>query len=181
MLALVLIVAASSTSTPTPSSRSSAPRPVLSVTDFGAKADGVTNNQKAIFAAMKECESKGGCELHFPLPTTTARTGAAAARVVAAAAEREGGRETRGVNAFGPAVTAASSDNPVPLLTQPYGPAVKAVYTTSAFNLTSHLKLVVPAGVQIRGTEDFADNCGGSNTSTCDDHDSPAWPVLPWP
>ena len=54
-------------------------------------------------------------------------------------------------------------------------------YLTSAINLTSHLRLVVPAGVQLRGTEDFAFNCGGANTSTCDDMDSPSWPVLPWP
>jgi polygalacturonase len=54
-------------------------------------------------------------------------------------------------------------------------------YLTSAINLTSRLRLVVPSGVQLRGTEDFAFNCGGANTSTCDDMDSPAWPVLPWP
>ena len=53
-------------------------------------------------------------------------------------------------------------------------------YLTSAINLTSHLKLVLPDGVQLRGTEDFKFNCGGSNASTCDDLDSPSWPVIPW-
>ena len=41
---------------------------VLSVLDFGAKADGITNNQQPIMRAMQACEAKGGCELHFPLP-----------------------------------------------------------------------------------------------------------------
>ena len=63
----------------------------------------------------------------------------------------------------------------------PYGPPVAATYRTSAFNLTSNLTLVVPAGVQLRGTEDFVDNCGGADTSSCDSLDSPNWPVLPWP
>ena len=53
-------------------------------------------------------------------------------------------------------------------------------YLTSAINLTSHLKLVLPDGVQLRGTEDFKFNCGGSNTSTCDDLNAPSWPTLPW-
>eukprot|EP01052_Picozoa_sp_SAG31_P054377 SAG31_NODE_14440_length_806_cov_1.509194_1_plen_163_part_00 len=53
-------------------------------------------------------------------------------------------------------------------------------YLTSAINLTSHLKLVVPAGVQLRGTEDFENNCGGTDSKTCDDLDSQSWPVLPW-
>lgn len=54
-------------------------------------------------------------------------------------------------------------------------------YLSSAINLTSRLRLVIPTGVQLRGTEDFEFNCGGTNTSTCDDMDSPSWPVLPWP
>ena len=53
-------------------------------------------------------------------------------------------------------------------------------YLTSAINLTSHLKLVVPAGVQLRGTEDFNFNCGGTDPKTCDNLDSQSWPVLPW-
>ena len=53
-------------------------------------------------------------------------------------------------------------------------------YLTSAINLTSHLRLVLPAGVQLRGTEDFKFNCGGTNASTCDDFDSRSWPTLPW-
>ena len=62
----------------------------------------------------------------------------------------------------------------------PYGPgpAVVTTYLTSAFNVTSNLKLVVPEGVQLRGTESFADNCGGINRSSCDSWDSPSWPVL---
>lgn len=69
--------------------------------------------------------------------------------------------------------------NPPPY--HPYGPPVAAVYRTSAINLTSHLTLVIPEGVQLRGTEDWETNCGGSNRSTCDGMDSPSWPVLPWP
>ena len=61
-----------------------------------------------------------------------------------------------------------------------YGPPVLAVYRTSAINLTSALHLVIPAGVQLRGTEDFTNNCGGDDTASCDGLDSPTWPVLPW-
>ena len=63
----------------------------------------------------------------------------------------------------------------------PYGrgPTVVTTYLTSAFNVTSNLKMVIPEGVQLRGTESFAENCGGTNTSSCDDWDSPSWPVLP--
>ena len=60
----------------------------------------------------------------------------------------------------------------------PWGAPPVAVYRTAAINLTSHLRLVLDEGVQLRGTEDFAANCGGTNRSTCDDLDSP-WPVLP--
>ena len=122
-------------------------RSALSVVDFGAKADGITNNQQAIMRAMTVCEEKGGCELHFPLPPA------------------------------GKLVRVST----VPSAQQPYGPPVVAVYMTSAFNLTSHLKMVIPAGVQLHGTENAVDNCGGTNTSSCDSLDSPAWPVLPWP
>ena len=62
----------------------------------------------------------------------------------------------------------------------PYGPPVQAVYRTSAINLTSSLHLVIPTGVQLRGTEDTANNCGGTDSASCDDLDSPTWPVLPW-
>ena len=65
---------------------------------------------------------------------------------------------------------------PVPY--HPWGAPPVAVYRTAAINLTSHLRLVLDEGVQLRGTEDFAANCGGTNRSTCDDLDSP-WPVLP--
>ena len=61
----------------------------------------------------------------------------------------------------------------------PWGPPPLAVFRTSAFNLTSHLRLVVETGVQLRGTENFADNCGGSDNSTCDNWDSASWPILP--
>ena len=63
----------------------------------------------------------------------------------------------------------------------PWGPPPVAVYRTSAINLTSHLRLVLDDGVQLRGTEDFEANCGGRNRSTCDDLDSTTWPVLPTP
>jgi polygalacturonase len=74
-----------------------------------------------------------------------------------------------------------ASDQPQgPAPYHPWGVPPLAVYRTGAINLTSHLRLVLEDGVQLRGTEDFVANCGGSNRSTCDDFDSP-WPVLPNP
>jgi polygalacturonase len=127
--------------------------PSLSITSFGGKANGATNNQPAIMKAMAACEKAGGCTLTFPAVTSSS-----------------GSPQTSQ-----PAAGASSPPY------HPYGPPVTTVYRTSAINLTSHLTLVVPEGVQLRGTEDFSENCGGNRTTTCDDMDSPSWPVLPWP
>jgi polygalacturonase len=79
-----------------------------------------------------------------------------------------------------PAVSNSSSSAGEP---EPYpygdGPPTVSTYLTSAWNLTSNLKLVIPPGVAVRGTESFADNCGGGNASSCNSWDSPSWPVLP--
>ena len=96
------------------------------------------------------------------------------------ACARQGGCTLLFPRPQGPAAITAAQTRTATEPYHPYGPSVVAVYRTSAFNLTSHLKLVVEEGVQIRGTEDFRENCGGSNTSTCDDPNSSSWPVLPW-
>jgi polygalacturonase len=67
---------------------------------------------------------------------------------------------------------------PVPY---PYGdgPPTLTTYYTSAWNVTSNLRLIIPSGVVIHGTESFAENCGGVNASSCNSWESPSWPVLP--
>ena len=63
----------------------------------------------------------------------------------------------------------------------PYGggPPTTTTYYTSAWNVTSNLKVIIPSGVTVHGTESFAENCGGTNSSDCNSWDSPGWPVLP--
>ena len=70
-----------------------------------------------------------------------------------AACDRAGGCELR----FPALAPDAAQRSPPPY--HPWGPPPTAVYRTSAVNLTSHLKLVLEPGVQLRGTENFADNC----------------------
>jgi polygalacturonase len=60
---------------------------VLSVLDFGARPDGVTNSHRAVTAAVAACAARGGCTLTFPpahaLPPAAGSTvGAAAAGAV---------------------------------------------------------------------------------------------------
>jgi polygalacturonase len=43
----------------------------LSILDFGGKADGTSNNHKAINRAMAACSAAGGCELSFPRTSGT--------------------------------------------------------------------------------------------------------------
>jgi len=88
---------------------------------------------------LQACDEAGGCTLSFPVGAT-------------------GTQNNR--NKTG------SSSGPEPY--HPYGPAVVATYLTSAFNLTSNLRLVIPVGVQLRATESWDHNCGGTNRKTCD-------------
>jgi len=60
----------------------------------------------------------------------------------------------------------------------------KGTYLTSAFNLTSNLKLQIKSGTTLQGTERNEDNCGahvGKDGHLGHCQSNALWPVLPWP
>jgi polygalacturonase len=153
-LASLLLLSLTSTDALGPDDAGQASAAPLSILDFGGKAAPDFNNQAAIAKALKACDAANGCTLLFPPATATN-------------------------NGTGGSAAALAVPGPAPSCPTPDCLGA-TTYLTSAINLTSHLKLVIPTGVQLRGTEDFKFNCGGSDTSTCDNLGPSAWPVLPW-